>query len=250
MKTMLLLSKGKYMKKIVMLLVVLVLSGCTTVENKMKKIENLVNELEYSTYQISNNNFKEYYNYYIGINNDSISNDEFNNTIRTDKIIVNQNINVNGILYEYHNEEDYTLDSISKINKPVYSDKSSYLDNYEKEIPYLLEIYNKGDKYYLFLQTSQVIFDGLFYLSELDDVLKIIFVTAKSLVVNEEKLISKFSLEDTIEIQRENVDLFKGVVPVNGPLTEILKGSVEKDKKKEDLIDVITPILENNQIKE
>ena len=65
------------------------------------------------------------------------------------------------------------------------------------------------------------------YQSDLLQVIRHMFIIAKGIIIEEEKIIDAYSNKEVIDYQKKQLNLFNYVIPSSGYLQELLKGYEE-----------------------
>lgn len=209
------------MKRIIFMILCLLLVGCSNeVTNFQSEIEKSI-AIENNKQAFLPENNKTYYSYYVDPSVGRLYSDQTSSIFvyQSTKFIMNLNVT------EIINSKYYDQDSNSiQLNEGLrlFSINGEYLDYTNNTYPYICDVFKLNKSYYLRFVSKYVTFYTQGSEMELINVVKKMLQISKTLVVNEEKVITYFSSKETIEYTKETIQLFDIIVPVNGNIQDLL----------------------------
>ncbi len=208
------------MKKFLVILLVLFLVGCSSNE---KSIQISLNET-LSTFdnaiKKSNKYHNDYISYYIDPSIGRVESNEISHIFNYDGTNFIMNINVANIINNQWYGKDITN---TKLNNSIAKYEGTYFDKDLDVHSYEINVYPIENKYLLRFDTYYIHFYS--YCDELiiDELSLEMLNIAKSVILNKNKIISNFSIKETITYQPSYLDLFDNKVPESGSIEELLK---------------------------
>jgi len=227
------------MKKILIICVLgLVLTSCKNYDvNEL--IAESVNNSRYHLIAENNNNNKKYYSYYLDANVGKVKTNQISSVFKVNESEFVMNLKVNAIVNNSY-FENINISEISSDNI-IVNDSSTYVDRFEKVMPFdYMVVRLEDNRYYVELTSKYLQFSGIAYETDVDKLIKEMIVIAQSVIVDEEKIISDYSVKTEIDYEKKNIDLFQRVIPEEGRLDEMMGIDVEEvvgDNLDEDVID-------------
>lgn len=214
------------MKKIISLVIAaLILTGCVDLNstNIYESLEKTVEIEEEKQYNIRNNNFTDYVNYYLPSDMSEIDCDLTTFTFKYNDSVILYNINIADLI-----NNKYYPDEILNDNNRFYDEKYLFFEHrgnietlnrsgdyivrvYEVESEYLLSFTDLDSQIYAYATKGDVV-----------EVLRHIFILAKLSRVDEEKVITSFSDKDVISATKKTISLFNYVYPSSGYLSDLV----------------------------
>lgn len=209
------------MKKVILALCLVFLVGCQSVDNPEQCLQEKI-DLALSLPSGSANNHKDYYSYYtepsVGIVNKTITSSllKYENTDFVMNLAINKIVNARSygdvIPQSIHPDDQYLLSNLS----------GTYCDYDGSEYPYIVKLYQLSDIYYLSLDTQYVNFYSNGSMQEMVDVLKPMMMIAKTVQINEDKIMMDYSAKERISFQGEKLKLYDEVIPQQGSMQEMV----------------------------
>lgn len=224
------------MKKIIILLSVFMLAGCTTLqpaslkENLIAKI-NLIKDVKIED-KADNN--KILYRYYtepsVGRRYSSQTGNIF--VYNNQEFIMNLDIAhvIGSRYYNITSSSDQNTNALITLN-------GTYIDFNEQKLKYDLQIYDMGsNEVYITVKLGSVNFFAYTEYANVTDLVVMMFKIAKTVEINEEKVISIYSSKPSTEYVREQVDLFEVNFQESGRIEELAGISIDSEIEEFDSI--------------
>lgn len=210
------------MKKIIVLLVILLLSGCQYIEQN-KDLDDVFSVDNIQT--TSPNNYTDYIEYYLPSDVIEDDSDELNFVfdISGSKFIMN--INVPGIINaKYYPSLGLLNDGFFDESNLYYENSGTYINKDKEDEKYDFKVYKYEDDYILLLTTRQVLSYGYCDKTRVSLLADKMYQVVKGTSVNEQLIIANYSSKDVIDYQKNTVNLFGEHFPVNGRIDDLLIG--------------------------
>ena len=214
------------MKKIIFILIAaLLLSGCNS-QNTLNKLDQEINTIASSYFRIEASNHKKYYNYYIEPTMRVKESTQASSMLISDSNEIIMNLNIATVVAnKYYNLSPQGLEERIVQDNLIKEISGEYVDKNQNKLNYRLRVYEVDDFYIAYLKTPYADLYANVYLGDLIKVSSQMLIIAKSLSINEEKIISENSNRSEIDYIKEQIELFEIVVPENGRIEEILQGA-------------------------
>ena len=217
------------MKRILMMILIFLLVGCKQNENDIfKNITDSVTSIGASTYNFNTNQTKYLYDYYLEPSNLSSSNTDTSNIVEYLGNEIVLNLNVANILNDEFYEDKSKVSSLLFLTNRLMNIDGTFIDIEGNEVDYRFEIYKIEDEYLLYLNTVYFELISINSITNIEIIANKMMLLAKSISINYDRVIDEYSNVVDIDFKKEDFELYKSIVPENGPLSEILK---EKNKE-------------------
>ena len=217
------------MKRILMMILIFLLVGCKQNENDIfKNITDSVTSIGSSTYNFNTNQTKHLYDYYLEPSNLSSSNTDTSNIVEYLGNEIVLNLNVANILNDEFYEDKSKVSSLLFLTNRLMNIDGTFIDIEGNEVDYRFEIYKIEDEYLLYLNTVYFELISINSITNIEIIANKMMLLAKSISINYDRVIDEYSNVVDIDFKKEDFELYKSIVPENGPLSEILK---EKNKE-------------------
>ena len=205
----------------ILLLMTLVLSGCTQVSGDLngRVKKSIADALALPASQANRN--KTFYSYYIEPSVGRYSGNNTGNVFTYEGAKFLMNLNVPVII----NEDAYpqsTADGIESIADPVVDQSGTYLDSSEINHTYRLRIYQQDAVFLTALNTDTVKFYAVTDQVKAADLAGEMLKIAKSVEVNEKTVLAAYTNHQTLNYETEKVQLYNEVVPESGAVSDLI----------------------------
>ena len=207
------------MKFIKVLLICLLLSGCSIIEKR--SLDDILSDTSYSKARV--NNYSKYVDYYEPSDIHELESDEISTVFELNNSKIIMNVNVAGIINsQYHKDLALVDDGFFDIDKQIYDKNSFYYDRDNKEIYFFYRLYDYGDVYLMHLANSFVNIYGYCEAKDLELMTSKIYDLLKSTDVDTASILVNYSSRDVIEYHKSTVNLFETVMPVQGRIDDMM----------------------------
>ncbi|MCI5773128.1 MAG: hypothetical protein MR210_01065 [Erysipelotrichaceae bacterium] len=211
------------MKKIILFLLVLCLSGCQSQLDIQQALDSNLAKANALPSAVANNN-KKFYSFYLEPDIGRLQANQTSSILKYKDTKFTMNLNISKIV----NAQSYG-DIIPDITKPddqylVAQSIGNYTDYDGTSYPYQSYIYHlpNGD-YYLTMDTQYVFFSAIGneyqVLEVADQMLKI----AKSVSIDDEEIMIAYSAKERIIFEGEELSLYDQIIPVEGKVSDMLE---------------------------
>ena len=215
------------MKKITLLLVCLLLTGCLA--NNNKNIYESLDKYLINTSSVDRfrpNNTTEFFSFYLPSDMQEFDGNSNSSIIRYNDSKIVMNINIPALV----NSKDFGIEALNsdgffKDELLDYEKNGIFVRDDESQSNYAIRIYKQNDDYLLHFQTSELNYYCLCKSYDLVDVVKHLFTISKSIVLDKDVIVANYSNKDVIEYQKKQVNLFEYEIPVSGFLSELVNRS-------------------------
>ena len=214
------------MKKIILLILCLVLCGCSkvNVDNLYDDLDTLLNNLDF-TYDNRINNASTYFGYYMPSDMQDFEGNENSSIIVFENSKTIMNLNISSIIDSTYYNSSLKDDGFFKESLLTYEKSGEFIKNDGEQANYRIKIYKDGSAYLVHLMTNELNFYTSCKDYNLVDVTKRLFIIAKSVEVEKDKLLANYSRKDIIEYERKQIDLFEYDIPTSGFLSDLVNQS-------------------------
>lgn len=217
------------MKKIIILLIVFLLSACTSQKisegNLTSALDNTLDSID-TRYNFRTNNKSTYFSYYLPSDCQEMENSENASIIYflNSKIVMNLNISsiINNKFYK-----DSVFDDEGFFNKDnvIYFKDGIFSKNNGVTSKFFIKVYKDNDIYLIQLKTNELNFYANTNINEIIEVINHIFLMAKTVEVDNTSIIAHYSAKEVIDYEKKQIDLFDYVNPSEGYLTDLINSS-------------------------
>ncbi len=204
------------MKKLFICFLVFILLGCQyegSVADDAKDLVAKTTDLNYKT-----NHNKKYYSYYKPRQVTSIVSEDTYNIFQVNGVDILLSLNVSDIINTAY-YSDYVGQEFDFYDEQfiVYEDT--------KEINGILtgiRIYNYENNYLLQVTNLNVILAANVYENYVISTLRYMLILSSNVEINADNVIADFSNKETIDYEKEQVDLFEVIIPSSGSLEDLI----------------------------
>ena len=213
----------KDVKKVFVLICLFLLCGCTaTAEiDIQRQLDSIFLRSGEST-RFPRNNETEYFSYYLPSDMRETGYDDMGVSMEYGDAKIFFNVNTAGIIGAKYYNVSMISDGFFSEKDRVYHHNGSYSDSDQILYPYTIDVYQKGDQYYLYFNSRNVEIYGVSLKGDLIETARHILVFARGAKVETDKVIQAFSHKGVIDYQKKQVDLFEKIVPANGVIGELI----------------------------
>lgn len=217
------------MKKIAIVLITFILSGCTYVSRPTTNLDETITNIEASLnspYDFRINNGSTYFSYYLPSDSQEMESSENAAIINylNSKIIMNLNIPsiINNVFYT---DSVFDDDGFFIKDNLIHESSGTFIKNDGSESNYFVKVYKDGESYLIQVKTNELNFYANTNMYEIEGVIKHIFLMAQSVEIDPTKIINAYSAKEVIDYQKKQVDLFEYMVPSEGYLNDLVGSS-------------------------
>lgn len=219
---------GDLMKKLLILLAIILLTGCTSVNNVQKELNDSIDRA-LTVESGKANNSKTYFSYYLEPSVGKVSTTQTSSVLQLNETTFVMNLNIAKIVNAM-NYGDIIPSTIELDEEYIVArKKGTYYDNDMSEYPYEVVLFEVRDKYYLTVDTHYVTFYASGSWAELDRILEESMKIAKSITINVDEIKMAYSAKERISFEKEVVTLITEVVPVEGKVDDMVNGTTSDE---------------------
>ena len=219
------------MRKIGLLILCLLLCGCTVSESHIKQRVDSVIELVSSEKPIEETNMrKDYYDYFLPRNVGRRFSEQENSVFLLDNQTFYMNLDIaEVIISEYYDPmlsyQQKRYNEIMKIGTTMLSRNGELLNSSGEMRKYKVLLTRvETDNYFLFVQYGDVYFAALTPLASVEGLIYEMFKIGRSVRVDTDKVLATYSNKEVVIITKQ-YDLFEKVFPENGVVYDVLNPS-------------------------
>ena len=206
------------MKKMFLCFLVLLMCGCTKVSDVRNEVDNLVKDMAGEEINLVANHKKKYYSYYVPTSVSNIESTDTHNIFEYNGVNIMMNLNITDIItYSIYSQKKDDSE-IFENELIIYNRKNLVYANKE----YDLSIYKFSENYVVRLDSDDVVMASSMKENYVVNTLRQMILIASSVTVNYDAVIDNFSNKDFIDFEKEQVDLFKIIVPKDGRIEELI----------------------------
>lgn len=207
------------MKKVFLLFLVLFLVSCSTSELDLEQeLRNIIKKEEI-TESFKPNNSKRFYSYYLPLDVGKIYSNSTSSFLVYNENTFLINLNINSIIDEDKNPKNYD-DSVVLLNL-----EGEYIDFNSKYVKYYIDVIQRDDYYFINVYDKNVSLISKGNKTEILQVSSKMIEILKSVVVNNNEVLSYFSRRDTVQYTSDTIKLFDNILPENGKVQDLMEGS-------------------------
>lgn len=215
-------------KKIILVLVLFMLSGCAVQGELTKQIEDIVLQQETIEYKARTNTVTDYFSYYLPSDCFERSGDNTTAIVDYSDAKIALNLNIKDIISDhYYYDQILSDDGFFNEEYLIYSKSSNFVKDENTNLRYNLYVYQIENEFMVHFQNKELQIYAYCYQSDLLQVIRHMFIIAKGIIIEEEKIIDAYSNKEVIDYQKKQLNLFNYVIPSSGYLQELLKGYEE-----------------------
>ena len=217
------------MKRIVTIVLVIMLSGCTFVKNRANTLDEAIENAKVTLntpYEFRVNNSSTYFSYYLPSDCQEIESSENASIINFLDSCIVMNLNIPSIINNtFYTDSVFDDDGFFIVENIVHESNGSFIKKDGTESIYYIKVYKENDVYLLQLKTNELIFYANTNLNDIEEVIKHIFLIAQSVETNLNKIITAYSSKEVIDYQKKLVGLFDYIAPTEGYLNDLVNSS-------------------------
>ncbi|MFV0380522.1 MAG: hypothetical protein ACK5KQ_06845 [Anaerorhabdus sp.] len=209
------------MKKIMLIFMIILIAGCSG--NKQLLERQLVEKLDNvsKTQAISANNQKAFYSYYLEPSVGRRKVGKTYNIFIKDNLEFAMNLNIPFILTKEESEnKSYDIE-------PIMSYDGSYVDINNQELEFKCNIYQNRSHSYIEFNTKYMNFYASGSLTEVVGIADNMLTIAKSVTINEDRILTAYSAKEIVEFEKEQLKLYEVMIPENGRIEEMMVNGSE-----------------------
>ena len=163
------------------------------------------------------------YGYYLAPDVGRVSASNMGNTFNYGGNLIQMNLNVQKIVNDkYYEGKPYTSIQFSEDSRVGYYE-GSYVNAKDEMHAYNISIYKLNRDYYTVFDSDTVLFGAVSNEIDAVNISKEMLRIAKTLDVNYNEVVAKFSLKEVITYESTSLDLFENIVPEEGNIEELFK---------------------------
>ena len=201
----------------IILVMLLFLTGCTKMTQDFNAdISNKINEVATEKSSSPYYNHK-YYSYNIESYIGRISSDKTSNVFSYNGTKFIMNLNIPSILGEDTN--------LNLVKDSIYESNGEYIDYNNVAHRYNISVYDIEADYMITTNTDYVTFYSVCSKNEIASLCAEMLTIAKTVKINLDLIKNDYSDRDTIVYHREQLELFKNIVPENGAIDELFESN-------------------------
>ena len=212
------------MKKIIIFLLVILLSGCVA-RGDLKEELDAVFSSDNEAQTIRRNNYSSFVDYYVPSDTG-----ELEGTLLSSSFVYNESrfvmdVNVSGILNDkYYKNIKLADEGFFDNSRKVYERQSTYIDSDGKSHEYIYNVFEYDDRFLSYFASKDLVFYGYATDSDIVNLSSRILLMAKGATVRENDVIASYSSRNEIDYEKKQVNLFETIMPVNGNVNDFLIG--------------------------
>ncbi|MEG0284320.1 MAG: hypothetical protein RR601_05920 [Erysipelotrichales bacterium] len=219
---------------IILILFILVLSGCTPQVTFSNISQETINNINSQTELAPTNATKKYYSYYLPTDVGRLKSTDLSELLvkKNNNIVMNFETS-NLIIEKYYTSKEEDKDKDKDKDKAEVKDKANseekvfngtYTNNNEEELTYRIIIKKcENERYFIYFDGYVVNFYTIVNDSDIESQLINIFKMAKSFKYDRELILKSFSLKSVGSTKAEAFDFTKENMPESGMLSEMSK---------------------------
>lgn len=213
------------MKRLLILLLCIVLAGCTNINND----ENLIEKLNYffnfqdNNYDIRFNHTSKYFTYYLPSDVIEIDSNVNAAILKFNNSNIIMNLNITGII-------DDANDAYTGFRKDGFFDDKKLISTYYGELinadnistKYNYDLYKDNDEYLIHFITSDLNFYVTTIYSDVFNITRRLMLIASSTSVDRDAVINEYFNKNIIDYDKKQINLFEYSMPSSGLLSELV----------------------------
>ncbi len=216
----------------ILFVTLLFLTGCTKVNNDLSA--DISNRIYTALSEKVSSPFyhHQYYAYNIEASVGRIESTLTSNTFSYNGTKFMMNLNIPYILGD-------TSSSLKLTDQVIYENSGEYSDYNGNNHVYSLHVYNLNGNCIIELTTDYTVFYSVCSNKEVSSLVGVMLDIARTVKIDENKIKQDYSDRELITYKREQLELFKNIVPENGAVDELFENneSYEETETNEDGID-------------
>ena len=210
------------MKKIVIFLLVILLSGCAG-KGDLKQELDAVFSADSKVQTIRRNNYSSFIDYYVPSDTGELEGTKLSSNFSYNESRFVMDINVSGIINDrYYRNLKLADEGFFDDARKVYARQSSYVDSDGSSHEYIYKVYEYDDRYLSYFASKELVFYGYATAADIVNLSSRILLMAKGATVRENDVIASYSSRNEIDYEKKQVNLFETIMPVNGNVNDFL----------------------------
>ena len=210
------------MKKITMFLLCLLLCGCASAVHSNADFDAVFAD-EGNEIKVRHNNYTNYIDYYLPSDVKELESQELSHVFMYNNSKMIMDLNVSGIINNrYYSDAVLQNEGFFDDSRQVYNRSSVYLNEENKQVEYLFNVYEYDEEYLLYLVSKDLVFYGYVDNEDLIPLSSKMLLMARSASIKNNDIISNFSSKEVIDYEKKQVSLFETIMPVNGQINDFL----------------------------
>lgn len=214
------------MKKVIILLICILLCGCSNIHDIDNELDNVFVSAEVKQYRA--NNYTDYIEYYLPSDINEEASESLSYVFSSYDYRFIMNVNVSGVINQkYYSDNKLQDEGFFNEEYVTYTHAGSLINLNDEKINYIFKVYNYDSQYLAYMITDEVIMYGKTNKDKLVLLAEKMLQMATANNVNNDKIIADFSSKDVIDYQKSTVNLFESVFPKDGRVEDFLIDSTE-----------------------
>lgn len=210
------------MKQFLICLIAIGLVGCSSTAIPLQDEVKAELEMANETQAIDGDNRKDFYSYYTEPSIGKISSSPSSNVFAKGGIRFVMNLNVSKIINLEYYADALTINDVSSTQHLLFSIEGQYSDVALNIYEYKCDVY-QYDSITMVLMTTQFMdFYAIGSEREIASVVGDMLRIAKTVKVNQSKIITAYSSKEAVQYKKEALNLFEVAVPENGRVDEMI----------------------------
>ena len=205
------------------------LCSCTDMDQDVSSLDQVfLSENEAMT--IRRNNYTDYIDYYLPGDTSELNSSDLSFVFQYNHSRIIMDVNISGIVNErYYPDVPLSDEGFFDDGKLVYSRNSVYLNGEGENEEYLFHVHAYDQEYLICLVSRELILYGYADREDLIPVSSRMLLMARSAAVRSEEIVTAFSSKEVIDYEKQQVNLFETIMPVNGQINDFLIGNDVED---------------------
>lgn len=204
------------MKKLFICFLAFILWGCHYTVDISEAADNLISETANLDYKSNHN--KKYYSYYKPRQVNSIVSEDTYNIFEVNGVNVLLSLNISDIINSAYYTEYVGQEFDFYDRQFVIYEKAVEIN----DAPTGVRIYNYDGNYLLQVSNLNVIMVANVYENYVISTLRYMLILSSNVEINTDNVIADFSNKETIDYEKEQVDLFEVIIPSSGSLEDLI----------------------------
>lgn len=210
------------MKKILVLLVTICLCGCQNINKNVNSELDVVFNNQ-NVIDVRRNNYTEYFDYYAPSDLYEIDSNETFVSFNYNKSLIDMNINIPSIINElYYSNYKLVDEGYFDYSKLIYSKNDKFINNESETIDFFVNLYKLDNMYFFYMKTNNICLYAKTNINDVVEVAKKMMILAKTVKVQKELVVNKYSSKDVIDYEKKVIELFDTKMPENGIINDLI----------------------------
>ena len=205
------------MRKLVLILLVLVLSGCSASSINFEETFSTAKDRINETRLPASNNFnKGLFSYYLPQNIGVLESNNISSILISEDVRIFMSVNVSSVMSEKErnlalSDDDFELmESFDIAGRKQTKEGRIYIEHLS------------NDNYLLYVVIDDVFFVSSIRKAELSSTLEKMLLIGRSLEVDKDAIVAEFSNKETFSYEKEVIELFSDAIPEDGMIKDII----------------------------